>query len=75
MGDDAVIWDSETESFHLLNASAFRILKACDGSNSIQKIVSILSEDYVNIAEDQLMEDVQQILEDLYNKGLVEPNG
>lgn len=75
VGDDAVIWDTETENFYLLNVSAFTILKACDGSNSIREIVSILSEDYVSIEEDQLMEDVQQILEALYDKGLVEFDG
>jgi len=70
-GNEVVVFDSKAQTFHLLNTTAHRILKACNGSNSIRDIAVMLSHEFSVDDIDSLVEDVTETIKSFEAKGLM----
>lgn len=57
----------------VLNESAAAIVKMCDGTWTVGKIVHCLVRDSEPSSADRIIEDVHELLESLAKKGLLEP--
>ena len=71
-GTDIIIFDPEAQLFHFINRSAYTIFKACNGSNGINDIAAILSEEFKFDDLDALVIDVKATIDQFREKGLVE---
>jgi len=70
-GNEVIVFDAERRLFHFLNATAYSILKACNGSNSVRNIAVILAGQFNVEDVDSLVNDVTETLLDFRDKGLV----
>lgn len=69
--DDLVVYDANTELVHILNSSAAEILALIDeDSKTIDEIITCLLDKY-DVTSDAIRNDVQDILDELVNKGLI----
>src|SRR5215211_7398642 len=70
-GAEIIVFDSKAQTFHLLNPTAYSILKACNGSNTIRDIAVLLSSKF-NIEDlDSVAADVTETIESFASKGLM----
>ena len=70
-GNEVIVFDSKAQTFHLLNTTAHRILKACNGSNSIRDIADLLSREFGTDDLDSLVTDVTETIKSFESKGLM----
>jgi len=70
-GSEFVLFDSKTQTFHLLNATAYAILKACNGSNTIRDIAVMLAGKFGIEDLDSLTADVTETIKAFESKGLM----
>jgi signal peptidase I len=70
-GTEVIVFDSKAQLFHLLNATASSILKACNGSNTIKDIAAMLSAKFNSEDLDAVINDVTETITQFHNKGLV----
>jgi len=70
-GNEVIVFDSKARTFHLLNATAHRILKACNGSNTIRDIALMLSQEFGTDDVDSLIADVTETIKSFESKGLM----
>lgn len=69
--DSCIIWDSQNGVYHILNKSAMQIFKFCDQCTKediIHKMLNVYKE---NVSADDIANDVELILKDLINKGVI----
>lgn len=69
--DGYVIYQSEPDRVHFLNATAAVVLELCDGSQSLQEISDFLKAAYE--LDDMPMAEFQEAVSNLVNEGLIEP--
>ena len=70
--DDLVVYDANTELVHIINSTAAEILVGIDEeSKTIDEIIACLLDKY-DVTSDAIRNDVQDILDELVNKGLIE---
>jgi hypothetical protein len=69
--DQVVIYEVGTDRVHYLNATAALILEFCDGTRSIEDIVSLVGEAYA--LADAPVEQVHAGLASLLAEGLIKP--
>lgn len=70
-GTDVIAFDSRTQSFHLLNATAYGIIKLCDGSNTVEDIAIALSRSFNCADIKSIEEDVKETIDLFRRNGLV----
>jgi|GEM_PF-2525610 len=69
--DDLVVYDANTELVHILNSTAAEIFELVDQeSKTLDEIIVCLLDKY-NVTADEIRNDVQEILDELVNKGLI----
>ncbi|MCK5759460.1 MAG: pyrroloquinoline quinone biosynthesis peptide chaperone PqqD [Clostridiales bacterium] len=66
-----VLFDPETGDTHVLDEIGSVILTLCDGSNSIDEIVSCLSTEF-NAPNEEIRVDVESFLKDLVEKNVLD---
>ena len=66
-----VLFDPESGDTHVLDGIGSEILALCDGSNSIDEIVSSLNSKY-NAPTDEIKQDVETFLNDLLDKKVLD---
>ena len=70
-GTEVIVFDTRKEKFHFLNATAYSILKACNGSNSIRDIAIMLSGKFKAQSLDTLINDVNETIGMFQTQGLL----
>lgn len=70
-GNEIIVFDSKARTFHLLNTTAYSILKACNGSNTIRDIAVLLSAQFGMEDVDAVAADVTETIGLLESKGLL----
>jgi signal peptidase I len=70
-GAEVILVDSNTQTFHLLNPTAYAILKACNGSNTIRDIAVMLSREFDIEDVDSIEADVTETIKAFESKGLM----
>lgn len=70
-GAEAIVFDSKTKTFHLLNTTAHSILKACNGLNTITDITAIISNSFAAEDFDSVVADVTETIKSFESKGLL----
>lgn len=70
-GAEIIVFDSKAQVFHLLNPTAYTILKACNGSNTVRDIAVMLSSKFEIEDIDSLVTDVTETIESFEAKGLM----
>lgn len=70
-GSEFVLFDSKTQTFHLLNPTAYAILKACNGSNTVRDIAVMLSGKFGIEDLDSITADVSETVKSFESKGLM----
>src|SRR5690349_5996155 len=70
-GNEVIVFDSKAQTFHLLNTTGYSILKACNGSNTIKDIATMLSQKFGTEDIDGVMADVTETIDSFESKGLL----
>lgn len=70
-GSEVIVFDTERQLFHFLNATAYHILKSCNGSNSVRDIALAVAEKFDCEDVDSLINDVTETIIGFRDKGLV----
>lgn len=70
-GAEIIVLDSKAQTFHMLNPTAYTILKACNGSNTIRDIAVMLSNEFEIEDIDSLAADVTETIKSFESKGLL----
>jgi signal peptidase I len=73
-GVDVIVFDAKTKTFHLLNTTAYSILKACNGENTITDIAAIISNGVEAEDFDSVVADVTETIQSFEAKGLLVAN-
>jgi hypothetical protein len=68
---EVIVFDSKNKKFHFLNATAYNILKACNGANNIRDIAGMLARQFDSEDVDSLVNDVAETVSALQDKGLM----
>ena len=72
IGDEAVLYNSETRLVHVINHSAEEVWQLCDGRHGIDDIEEALRWEYDIEEKDHVSKDIESILEDFKKCGLLE---
>src|SRR5215203_2781588 len=70
-GSEIIVFDSKAQVFHLLNPTAYSILKACNGSNTVTDIAVLLSKEFDIEDLDSIEADVTETIKSFESKGLM----
>lgn len=70
-GSEVIVFDPDAQLFHLLNETAYSILKACNGSNNIKDIAVLLSGKFNFEDVDTITNDITETISHFRDKGLV----
>lgn len=70
-GAEIIVFDSKAQAFHLLNPTAYSILKACNGSNTIRDIAVTLASKFDIEDVDSVETDVTETVKSFEAKGLM----
>lgn len=69
-GDEIIVYDPEKESINVLNSSALAIWELCDGQTLPEEMIEAIC-DLSKLHPDVITEDVQRILAEFDEKGLL----
>ena len=70
LGDEYLVYDRRAGQIHVLNPTARRILELCDGQRDAKAIAALISDQY-EIPYDEALTDVEELLGQLAEKGVV----
>jgi hypothetical protein len=70
-GAEVIVFDATRQLFHFLNATAYSILKACNGCNSIRDIAVMLAGQFGCDDVDSIVNDVKETITGFRDKGLI----
>jgi hypothetical protein len=68
---EVIVFDNKNQRFHFLNATAYSIFKACNGSNNIRDIALLLAREFESEDVDSLVNDVAETVSGFQDKGLL----
>ncbi|MEA3375400.1 MAG: PqqD family protein [Chloroflexota bacterium] len=74
VGGETMLYDPETESGHVLNATAAAIWRLCDGERDVEAIAAGLERAFDGTATVALQTDVARTLGTLRSLGVVVPS-
>jgi len=69
---DLVIYDEQTHRVHVLNHSSKVIWECCDGTRSLEDVISALQTTFEDVAREQLVKDVHATLDKLHQENLLQ---
>ncbi|MEX1032505.1 MAG: PqqD family protein [Cellvibrionaceae bacterium] len=69
--DELLILDQDNEKVHQLNSTACKVWHACDGDNTVDRIITLMREQF-DVDEQRLEADVRAVLNDLAALELIE---
>jgi hypothetical protein len=71
-GEEALLFDPETEKVKVLNVTGLMLWNLCDGSHSQHDLVQALVTKYPDVGVDTLTADVKRFLSDMLDMELLE---
>ena len=71
MGDEVLLYDSDSENVHVLNHTAHLIWGLCDGKNTVEDIQEKMQRQFPGSEELDLIEDILMTVHDLKEKKLI----
>ncbi len=74
IGDESVLYDSEKDSVHIINAMAEFVWNMCDGSNSLDEIERHLNDTHTIPEEATVREDLESIIQSFVDLGVLSIN-
>jgi len=74
LDDELVLYNLRTDQVHVLNATAAAIWELCDGSMTAEEIAAVLA-DACSVPLARVQPDVQNMLAEFYEAGLIEFDG
>lgn len=72
IGDEAVLYNTETRLVHILNLTAERVWGLCDGKHNIAEIKDGLRQEFIVEDKDPIHEDIESILSEFKKHSLLE---
>jgi Coenzyme PQQ synthesis protein D (PqqD) len=72
LGDEWLLYDSQSEKVHILNPTAEYVWRLCDGNHDLEAIKAKLREAYEDINDEQLQSDLDQIIEEFEQIGVLQ---
>lgn len=73
LGQDLMLYDSESDKVHVLNETGAIIWELLDGKNTMGKIEKILAQRFDDASPQDISKDIEEILRKLEKEGLVIP--
>lgn len=71
LGDEVMLYDAGRENVHILNPTAQKIWKLCDGRHTVGEMADIISREFSDVALGEITDDIAGILTELHSKHLV----
>jgi len=71
LGEEWILYDSESEKVHIINKTAELVWRFCDGNHDVASIKDQM-QDIFNASESRIEGDVQNILEEFKQIGILE---
>ncbi len=71
LGDEWLLYDTGSESVHVVNSMAEFILRMCNGSHDLSEIEQHVREAYLVPDETDLRKDVENIIQSLEDLGIL----
>ena len=71
IGDETVLYNTETRLVHILNSTAERVWELCDGKHDIAEIKDGLRQEFVIEDEDPVHKDTESILTEFKKNNLL----
>ena len=71
LGDEVLLYDSDKENVHVLNNTANAIWNLCDGEHTIDDIQKHLEEQFPDVSEDHIVEDIRTTIMEFKEKKLI----
>lgn len=75
VGDEGLVYDREGALVHILNATALFTWKLCDGSHSVPALTDAVCAAFAGATEPDVLRDLQGLVGQLAERGLLEPEG
>lgn len=72
LGDETLLYDAHGQAMHVLNATACHIWQLCDGRHTLADIEQSLRDNFAIPEDHNLSQDIQQTLNTLTAKGLLQ---
>ncbi len=73
LGQDLMLYDSESDKVHVLNETGAIIWELLDGKNTMGKIEKILAQRFDDASPQDISKDIEEILRKLEKEGLIIP--
>ena len=73
LGQDLMLYDSESDKVHVFNETGAIIWELLDGKNTMGKIEEILAQSFDDASPQDISKDIEEILRKLEKEGLVIP--
>jgi hypothetical protein len=71
LGEESILYDSKNGNVHVINSVAEFVWNMCDGSHSVADMEGRVRETYRSSGEANVLEDLQTIIQDFVNLGVV----
>jgi PqqD family protein of HPr-rel-A system len=72
IGDEAILYNSETKAIHILNKTSAMIWEYCDGKHSLEMIEKQIRDKFQVSSAQDVKNDIRQTLNQLSELGLIE---
>ena len=72
VGHEGMLYDRAGERIHILNVTALTIWKACDGARDLDGLAGIVAGRFTNIDGQDIKGDIESLLSDFEERGLLE---
>ncbi|MFC1591890.1 PqqD family protein [Thermodesulfobacteriota bacterium] len=71
LGDEVLLYDTENDTVHVLNHTAYAIWDCCTGSNTVEDILETLSNKFPEVLQHDLKADMEATLQGFKEKKIV----
>jgi hypothetical protein len=72
IGDEAVLYNSETKAIHILNKTSAMIWEYCDGKHSVEMIEKQIRNKFQISSSQDVKNDIRQTINQFNKLGLIE---
>ncbi len=71
LGDELMLYNTDDECVHVLNATARDVWNLCDGTRGIEAIYENMLKKYEDVDQSELQDDITNLLDDFKQKKLI----
>jgi len=71
LGNETMLYDSESDKVHILNETGTLIWDMLDGNNNLQSIYNKFLQQFSDINPEEIKKDIAEIIEKLFKEGLI----